>query len=503
MRPNQQTLLSPLLSPLVPDRPPPAWLDRGASAAGRWWLPLLLLLGALLFLPELGARPLRFEEGRRALQAWEILAGGSWWHLQVLGEPYLNKPPLLPWLMVLIGGLRGGVDEVAVRLPAVLSVLLAAVSAGAMARLLVPARGGIAALGGGIAVLACGYVLTKARLGETDTLVTAFCGLAFLVWAWARLGDRLDWRAWAGVCLCLAAAAFTKGPIPLMFPAIPFLAVPLLQRRWGEALAALATVLAALLPLALWAYLNLASADAAQWAAQMRVTGGAQKVPDWSEWLYLKRIPLGIAYTLPWFLLALPVLRDAWRRGLRDAWPELALALYALPFGAFVLLWGEARPRYAMPALWAIAALAGAWIGSRWGRSRLPALFLLGGLLTALVFQALVIGLVEGKTEHQRAFRARAEALAAAVGPLPPGPVLLAYTTPWHPDFNSLAYVPRPLTRLYPEAGLCPPQGRYLLATQADRPAVEASGDWILQQTFGEDWMALYRRDEAACPLSG
>jgi len=484
---------------LTLDRPAPPWLDRSASVLASWWLPLVLVLGTLLYLPYLDARPLRFEEGRRVLQAWEIWNGGSWWHLKVFGEPYLNKPPLLPWLIVLFGYLGGSIDEVAARLPSVLSVLLAAVSAGAMARLLVPARGGLAGLAGGVAVLACGYVLTKGRLGETDPLVTAFCGLAFLVWAWARSRGRLGWGAWSGVSLCLAAAAFAKGPIPVVFPAIAFLAVPLLLRQWREAAAALAAILVSMLPLGLWAYLNLAQAEVAGWAAQMRITDGAQKATHWSEWLYLKRIPLGIAYVLPWFLPAVAMIAGARRQGLRREWPVLALALYALPFGAFVLLWGEARPRYAMPALWPIAVLAGAWIASRWRSGLVPALLLVGGLLYGVIFQLVAIGLVEGETRHQKAFRARAEALAAAVGALPPGPVLLAYTTDGEPDFNSLAYVPRPLTRIDPAAGLCLPEGAYLLASPADRAAVDASGYWTLVEAVREDWMAVYRRNEETC----
>ncbi|GAB5467862.1 MAG: hypothetical protein Kilf2KO_08920 [Rhodospirillales bacterium] len=481
-------------------RAPPARVTRWTETAARAWMPLLLFFGAALYLPILDARPLRFEEGRRAVQALEIYFGGSWWYLEVLGEPYVNKPPLLPWLIALVGSFRGGIDEVAVRLPAVLSVLLGAVTAGALARLLLPERGAIAALCAGVAFYSCAFVMTKARLGETDTLVTAFCGLAVLIWVRARLKGEVGWLAWAGVSLCLAAAAFTKGPIPLLFPALPLLALPLLQRRWREALAALAALLASLLPLGWWAYDNLAATDAAHWTQEMRVAGRDLPPGYWLSLLHLNQVPVGIAYTLPWFLPALWVIVAARCDWLRQSWPVLALALYALPVSLFVLIWGEARPRYAMPAVWPLVVLAGLWVARYWLRSLVPALLLLGGIITPVIFQIVTLGFVEGKTDYQRAFLARAEALSSATAPLPPGPLLLLDSA-GEPDFDSLAYAGRPLTRLPVAALACPSQGRFLLVTEYDRASLADLPVWRLEAEIAGGWMALYARDESVCPL--
>ncbi len=490
-----------LWSVLGLDRPPPGGLDRVVQALAQWWLPILILFAGLLYLPILDARPLRFEEGRRAVQALEILAGGSWWYLEVLGEPYINKPPLLPWLMVIASWFTGGLNELAVRLPAVISVTIGAVSAGAMARLLAPERGRLAALAAGVAFLSCAYIFTKARLGETDSVITAFCGLAFLIWVWARLHGKLGLLAWAGVWVFMAAAAFTKGPIPLFFPGVAFIAIPLWQRRWREAGIALLVLVLALVPLGLWAYLNLAAAEEMAWARELRVGGRGGAVEGyWLSLLHLNQVPNGFAYTAPWCLPAALLIITSWRERAGTGWPVLALLFYAVPFALVVLLWSESRPRYAMPIVWPVAALAGAWIALNWQRGRLPIALLVGGALFITIHQVIVLGFFEGRTEAQVAYRAKVEALADAVAPIPAGTLLLVDSR-MEPDHDALAYAGRPLQRVRLTQGLCPDEGRYLLLTKRDRKAVEDSGYWLREADIADGWMGLYKRNEATCPL--
>ncbi|MBC6404667.1 MAG: glycosyltransferase family 39 protein [Rhodospirillales bacterium] len=482
------------------DRPPPAGLERSAAWLARWWLPLLLLLGAALYLPFLGARPLRFEEGRRALQALEILAGGSWWHLQVLGEPYLAKPPLLPWLMAITAEVRGELDEVAVRLPAVLSVLWGAAGAGGLARVLAPERGRLAALAAGVAFFSCAYVFTKARLGETDTLVTVFCGTAFSIWIWGRQAGRLSLPIWLGVCSFLAASAFTKGPIPLAFPAIPLLLIPLLQRQWGEFGLAAAVLVLAFLPLGVWVWLNLPETGLQGWMGEMRVAGrGGPPADYWWHLLHLNQVPNALIYTLPWCIPAALSVASRRRALLGENWPILALLLYAVPFAVFVLLTPEARPRYAMPIAWPVAVLAGLWIAAAWQHRRLPAIFLIGGFLFIVVHQAIVLGIFEGRTDSQRAFRARTDALAAAVAPLSSGRIYL-FDSAREPDHNSLSYAGRPLQRDHARREFCPAKGRYLLVSARDRETADASPYWRLKEDIAESWMGLYERTPKSCP---
>ncbi len=312
---------------------------------------------------------------------------------------------------------------------------------------------------------------------------------------------RLGWPAWAGIWFFLAAAAFTKGPIPLFFLAVALLAVPLYQRRWKEAAVAVLLLLLAFVPLGIWAYLNMADAGAQGWAREMRVGGrGGPNADYWWRLLHLNQVPNGFAYTLPWCLPAALLVATAWSERRHAGWPVLALLLYAVPFAVVVLLWSEARPRYAMPIAWPVAALAGGWIARNWDKGRLAIALLLGGALFITVHQAILLGLFEGRTKSQIAYRAKVEALAAAVEPLPPG-VLLLVDSSVEPDHDALAYAGRPLQRIRLEGGLCPAAGRYLLVSAPDRSAVEASGLWRPNADIAGDWMGLYERDEAACPL--
>src|SRR5437867_2792555 len=83
------------------------------------WL-ILPALWAAAYLPNLGARDLRLEEGRRATPAREMLQTGNSTVPKLYGDPYLSKPPLYFWIVAGFGAVMGEVDELAVRLPAVL-----------------------------------------------------------------------------------------------------------------------------------------------------------------------------------------------------------------------------------------------------------------------------------------------------------------------------------------------------------------------------------------------
>ena len=64
-------------------------------------LLILIVLPALLLYPTLSFRLLEPDEGRYAQIPREMLARGDWVVPHLQGEPYLDKPPLLYWLVML------------------------------------------------------------------------------------------------------------------------------------------------------------------------------------------------------------------------------------------------------------------------------------------------------------------------------------------------------------------------------------------------------------------
>jgi 4-amino-4-deoxy-L-arabinose transferase-like glycosyltransferase len=85
------------------------------------WLLGFLIAAFVLWGISLGNVALRdWDEGTRALVAREIYRTGNWLYPTVWGEPYLNKPPLMDWLIALSYKLWG-VGEFSTRLPGAVS----------------------------------------------------------------------------------------------------------------------------------------------------------------------------------------------------------------------------------------------------------------------------------------------------------------------------------------------------------------------------------------------
>jgi 4-amino-4-deoxy-L-arabinose transferase-like glycosyltransferase len=90
-------------------------------------LNLFLILAAVLFLPayliNLGMVQLIRDEAIRALVSFEMIQSGDYITPTIGGVPYLKKPPLFNWILVLFFGVTGSYSEVVMRLPVILSIL--------------------------------------------------------------------------------------------------------------------------------------------------------------------------------------------------------------------------------------------------------------------------------------------------------------------------------------------------------------------------------------------
>jgi len=342
----------------------------------RWRSLFLLILvpGALLY-PCLGFRLFEPDEGRYAEIAREMLARGEWVVPYLQGEPYLDKPPLLYWLVM--GSYRlFGVHDWAARLVSALAVHAAVLLTYLLGRRSLGER---AAFWGALLLgLAPGFV-SMGRLLLLDGLLALWVALSLFAAFEAVRGGRLRWGWWllaAGAC---GLGVLTKGPVAVVLLVPPLWAWRRLAGRGCRVgRAALAAFAAALLAVVLPWYA----------AACARLPGFAYHffwqhnvVRFLSPFDHLRPVwfyaPVTLAGLLPGTLLALPFLRfllTGREETARRRCPELGFLLLA---GGWCLLFftlsGCKLPTYVLPAFPPLALALGYFLAaSRWGRSRLP-----------------------------------------------------------------------------------------------------------------------------------
>ncbi|QDV38929.1 glycosyltransferase family 39 protein [Tautonia plasticadhaerens] len=184
--------------------------DPAGSGASGWLLGLLaaLVLGVGLG----GARRLSYHEAIVAQGARELLEAGpgaGWLVPTIGGRPWLEKPPLSHWLVALLSGLSGGVDEATSRLPSALSAFgLAMLVSGMAGRRFGPRIGLLA----GAVQLTASWSIHRGRLADADMVLALL--VASTICAFDRLrsaddGEEGRWR-WAFFAL-LGGTSLAKG----------------------------------------------------------------------------------------------------------------------------------------------------------------------------------------------------------------------------------------------------------------------------------------------------
>lgn len=472
--------------------PPEPWQVRMLESWARYWPLFVLAVGIVLYLPFLAARPLRFEEGRRALQVLEMLDGGAWWHLKFIGTPYVNKPPFTPWLMASMATLRGSLDEVAVRLPGVLATLTGALAAGLSASTLTSGDRRVAGLCAGLAFLCCVQILLKARIGETDVTATVLCGIALALWLWGRSRGRFGVGLWAAITAVFACAALTKGPIPIVFSALPMIIMPLIEKKPREAVVAGIVLLVAHIPMLAWAWSNFADAGIAHWASEMRIGPERDDNDRLIRLLHLSDLPASIVYQLPFLPAALALVSTRSQLPQDRRWVVDALLLAAVPMAVLTTVLPVGRTRYSMPASWPLAVMAGIWISIAWRRLYFAHFIIGAGLSVAVIIQIVQIGIMDGRTGGQKQLRADVAAFSEVMKALPPGPVPVV----WERQFmneNILFYAHRKMFDLGHDELDCRTGGDYLVGGVPDQEVLDASPNWRRVQSLA-DWGILYRR---------
>jgi 4-amino-4-deoxy-L-arabinose transferase-like glycosyltransferase len=206
----------------------------------------ILCLAYVLFFQGLGDIALWDpDEPRQAIMAQEMIARSDYIHPYLNGQPYLEKPPLYPWLIVLAAKFTGGVNELASRAPAAFSATLLLLVAFFLGKLLKDQGSGLL----GAIILATNYqFLSNARESVMDMTFSFFIGLSIYLGYRALLKQSILFVILFS--LSSALAILTKGPVGLIIPLATMIICIFVEKRpkkqiiWFVAGCALSVLLA-------------------------------------------------------------------------------------------------------------------------------------------------------------------------------------------------------------------------------------------------------------------
>lgn len=337
--------------------------------AKRTWL--ILLAGVcVVYFYGLGSVPLIGpDEPRYAQVAREMYARGDWVTPTLAGHTWFEKPALAYWLMIVSYSLFG-VTEFAARAGSALAGVLTFALVGLVARR-AEFESGEALRGYGIA---CAGVMAStlglvvfSHAASFDVLLTATVTASLACFYLSEVERDAGARRLllAGFYACVGASLLAKGLVGLIIPAGVVAFYFLLRRRWPARLGILWGV-----PLCL--------AVAAAWYAPVIARHGSTFVNEFFIQHHFARyvsdkyhhpqpfyfyLPIILMLALPWslfFLGGVASLRETNARA-DDAATKLRVLMLAwlvVPF-LFFSVSGSKLPGYVLPALPAVALLAG------------------------------------------------------------------------------------------------------------------------------------------------
>jgi 4-amino-4-deoxy-L-arabinose transferase-like glycosyltransferase len=315
------------------------------------WIALICFL---LVVPAIVLRGAHFEEGTVIGLARGAFEDGHWRTPFLYGQRFAERPVLFSWLLALAGLATGTLTDWMARIPVALSLFAGASLVFYLVRKYASAS---AAFFGVLCFAASPIVLQKVVTAETDLFVSVLVFFAFVVlWDGERQGGAGVGR-WLAVALILSFAVLVKGPPPLGFFFVGLGAYFLLRREW---LNFIKLGLVGLIPAGLvvaWYAQVYQPGDEANWLRYNRLNpvSAGRYIRDIVAFIIAASVQF-----LPGWPLVMPRAVAALRRPLAPEDKLLAaLVLYAGPCLALLMLWPGAHPRYAMPAVLAIAAAAG------------------------------------------------------------------------------------------------------------------------------------------------
>ncbi|MBT9315262.1 glycosyltransferase family 39 protein [Leptothoe spongobia TAU-MAC 1115] len=385
-----------------------------------------MLAAWCLYLWRLGMVPLRdWDEGTIASVARGMATSGDWLYPTLYDGPYLNKPPLVEWLMAT--GYMGGVSEWTSRLlPAMVSALAVPLLYWIGREVFGQRRPALLSAGVFLTLLP---VVRHSRLAMRDGVAVTL----FLLLLLAGLKARKCSGYALGVGICLGLIALTKGILVLLLGtiALVFFSVQagtslfsgqrLMLSQGSKGLRCslylgLGLVLGSL-PVVLWYGAQLGRYGDVYWQGHF-VAQSLDRVTSVIEdhqhppWYYLLEL---LKYSWPWLIFWPGGILLAWRQRQRP-WGQLVLVGTGIYLGAISLM-GTKLPWYIMPLYPFVALAIGGYLHHCWqkpprwavGFFALIAVVALGGGLylgiadqhPTLITIGIVLGLSVGWTGWQ------------------------------------------------------------------------------------------------------
>lgn len=187
-----------------------------------------IILAIPAFFINLGITPLIEDEAIRSLVAFEMHQSGNYLVPTVGGSLYYNKPPLFNWIILPFFNI-GGFNELMLRVPVVISLLLFALTIFFTARKHVSDRIAITAA---LAFLTCGRIITYESLkGLIDIIFSWVLFSNFMVlYNGVKYGKHF--RSFFFSYLLLVIAFMLKGLPALVFQAITILTLYFIHHKW-------------------------------------------------------------------------------------------------------------------------------------------------------------------------------------------------------------------------------------------------------------------------------
>lgn len=327
------------------------------------YLVLVMALAALMFFCRLRTPLLEPEEARYAEIPRQMLAESRWLTPVLHGQPYLDKPPLLYWLVMGSYSIFGVHDWAARIVPGLCGWLTVLVTFWWARR----AAGARVAFFAAIILCLCAQFVYYGRMLTMNAPLALFVTATLATAHTAALATvrRNALALWALSGVCIGLGFLTKGPVALALT-VPVLLVALRLdprlRRPG---------------LAGWALFSAAAlGTAAPWFALVSI-----RHPEFAgyffwfhnvlrfaqpfdhagpPWQYLP----GLLFSnLPWTLLLIPLIALLLRKSIRTAQRRPAalgvFLLSAVWIVAFFSIAGSKRPVYIVPALPPLALALG------------------------------------------------------------------------------------------------------------------------------------------------